>query len=301
MKKVARILSAAITSAAALAFGWPTPVNLGPNVNWAGHDHGPCIAPDGVTLYYSCSNRPGGYGGADLYRSNYSGGSWQPCVNLGSVLNFSDDDYDPFYWPGTPPQLYYTCFNRPGGLGNSDIWVSSYTGGAWTAPTNVRAVNSTSSDGGSCIVGSPLRMFFSSTRSGGQGGWDIWMSTWTGSAWGTPVNIGAPVNTSAWESDPSVTADGSKLYFQSGRSGGVGQDDIWVATWTGSNWGNVQNLGTPVNSTAYEQMPGISPDGNKLYFCSNKSGGYGEFDVYCSDDTVTVAPTSLGRVKALFR
>ncbi len=285
---------------ATLVLAWPTPVNLGPNVNWAGQDMGPCITPDGLTLYYNSSNRTGGMGGSDIYTSKFSGGSWQAAVNLGSIVNSSDSDFDPFYWPATPPELYFAS-GRPGGVGSNDIWVSRYTGGAWTAPTNVRAVNSTDTDCGPCIVGSPLRMFFSSTRPGGQGGWDIWMSTWTGSAWGTPVNIGAPVNTSAWESDPSVTADGSKLYFQSGRSGGVGQDDIWVATWTGSNWGNVQNLGTPVNSTDYEREPGISPDGYKLYFASNKPGGVGEFDVYCSDDTVTVTPTSLGRVKALFR
>ncbi len=300
MKKLAPFLAAAISLTGAFAFAWPTPVNLGSKVNTTSNDESPYVTDDGLTLYFSCSGRAGGFGGYDIWRSAYSGGSWQTPDNLGSVINGTSDDYTPYYRAATPPELYFTSY-RSGGVGSGDIWLSRYQSGSWTTPTNVRPVNSSAADASPWIVGSPARMFLSSTRSGGQGGWDIWMSTWTGSAWGTPVNLGPPVNTSGWESDPSLTADGSTLYFRSNRSGGLGQDDFWVATWSGSNWGNVRNVGAPVNTSSYERWPCISPDGNKLYFASNRPGGVGNFDIYCSDDTVTVVPTSLGRVKALFK
>jgi len=301
MKKLAPFLVATTSFIAAFAFAWPEPVNLGPGVNSTGIDESPCVTPDGLTLYFSSLARAGGFGGHDIWRSAYSGGAWQKAVNLGSVINSNRDEWGPFYRAVNPPELYLTIFYRPGGLGGPDIWVSRYRSGAWTTPTNVTPVNSTGIDACPWIVGSPTRMFFASNRRGGHGGLDIWMSTWTGGDWGRPVNLGPAVNTAGVETEPSLTADGKTLFFRSDRSGGEGKYDIWVATWTGSNWGNVRNVGPPVNTSYNEEYPGISPSGYKLYFASNRPGGIGYYDIYCSDDTGAVVPASLGRVKALFK
>jgi len=296
MKKVARILIAATTLAAALAFAWTTPVNIGSNVNTSEDEVDPAITADGRTLYYSCG-RAGGYGSWDIWQSVYSGGVWQTPTNLGPNINNTYADLGPAHWVDTYPELYYYS-NRPG-TGGDDIWFSLYQGGSWQPAQNWP--QNYGADNNPCVIGSPKRLFFCSDRPGGYGNYDIWMSTWTGSAWGTPVNLGSGVNTSGYEYAPSVTADGTKMYFHATRTGGLGGLDIYVATYSGGAWGNVQNLGAPVNTSSNDTGPSITPDNYRLYFYSNRSGGYGSYDIYYSDNTATVAPTSLGRVKALFR
>ncbi len=94
---------------------------------------------------------------------------------------------------------------------------------------------------------------------------------------GTPTNLGPPVNTSSSDQGPNISADGLELYFCSGRPGGFSNRDLWVATRpTASDpWGEPVNLGPTVNSSAPEWAPSISPDGLSLYFNSPRPGGYG--------------------------
>jgi WD40-like Beta Propeller Repeat len=65
---------------------WSVPVSLGPNVNSASFDSGGAISRNGLSLYVS-SNRPGGFGGFDLYVSHRHGHAWGRAVNLGSTIN----------------------------------------------------------------------------------------------------------------------------------------------------------------------------------------------------------------------
>lgn len=80
---------------------------------------------------------------------------------------------------------------------------------------------------------------------------------------GTPTNLGSPVNSSANESGPNLLADGLSLYFQSARSGGYGDKDLWLATRPTTNdaWGELVNLGPVVNNSNSEGQPRISADG----------------------------------------
>ena len=94
---------------------------------------------------------------------------------------------------------------------------------------------------------------------------------------GTPTNLGPPVNTSGWDTQPSISADGLTLYFCSHRTGGFGNRDIYVATreTTDDDWGTPVNLGSTVNSSALDDGPSISADGLSLYFCSLRPGDSG--------------------------
>ena len=96
-----------------------------------------------------------------------------------------------------------------------------------------------------------------------------------------PRNLGGPVNTSKWESQPSVSADGKTLYFVSNRSGGSGGMDIWVTQLAPNNeWTVPRNLGGKINTPFSEETPFIHPDGKTLYFTSNGHVGMGEKDIY---------------------
>jgi hypothetical protein len=101
--------------------------------------------------------------------------------------------------------------------------------------------------------------------------------------WSEPVNVGAPVNTSAMESHPTLSPDELSLYFTSNRSGGAGGNDLWVSQRACPlcAWETPVNL-SPLNTTAADAGPALSADGHLLFFHSNRAGGQGKSDVYAS-------------------
>jgi len=139
-------------------------------------------------------------------------------------------------------------------------------------PTNLGpTVNSSYKEWGPDISADGLSLYFLSRRPGGLGDADIWVTTrkTKDEPWGVPVNLGPPVNSSAFEGAPCLSADGLELYFVSGQPRSNGWLDIWVATRKSkdSPWGAPVNLGPKVNnSAAAENGPSISSDGLSLYF-----------------------------------
>jgi len=152
-------------------------------------------------------------------------------------------------------------------------------------PTNMGPiVNSSSTDWPPSISADGLSLFFDSTRSGGYGSFDIYVATreTTGEDWGTPVNLGPTVNSSAWDGGPSISADGLFLFFNSYRPGGFGNGDMWVTTRASVSdpWGTPLNLGPTVNTSAWEAPSSTSADGSTLFFGSNRPGGVGGDDMW---------------------
>jgi OOP family OmpA-OmpF porin len=102
---------------------------------------------------------------------------------------------------------------------------------------------------------------------------------------GTPVNLGPVVNSSANDGSPKISADGLELYFHSNRPGGSGGIDLWVSKRPTKDaaWGASVNLGPTVNSAANEMAPTISADGLELYFVDYQAprpGGSGKSDIW---------------------
>lgn len=150
-----------------------------------------------------------------------------------------------------------------------------------------------------------LTIYFCSDRGEGEGDWDIWMSTRETTsdprvAWGAPVNLGPPINSSAADCTPHISADGLRLYFQSTRGGGYGSGDIYVAVRasTSAAFGEPDNLGSGVNSSANEDAPSVSPDGLTLYFHSSRSGGLGGPDLYMATRNSTSEPFGAAQIVA---
>jgi serine/threonine protein kinase/Tol biopolymer transport system component/tetratricopeptide (TPR) repeat protein len=148
-----------------------------------------------------------------------------------------------------------------------------------------------------CFSYDGLEMYIVSDRAGGQGDADIWVLKRDSleAEWGPPENLGPPVNTTAFEAQPSISADGLTLYFMSpdnNRPGAQGNHDIYMTIRATRNdpWGQPVNLGPKVNSAKYEYCPCISPDGLELYFASYRPGGYGAGDIYVSRRPTTIDP-----------
>ena len=154
-------------------------------------------------------------------------------------------------------------------------------------PTNLGPnVNTSAGDEPDCFSSDGLELYLCSDRPGGYGGWDICVARrpTIDDDWGTPVNLGPPVNTGQHESCASISTDGLELYFNSyNRPGGYGHADIWVAKRVTRNdaWGVPVNLGTPVNTSGPEGTARLSTDGMELYFSArNRAGGYGSDDIW---------------------
>jgi Tol biopolymer transport system component len=226
---------------ASLTDPWGTPQNLGPVINYPGSGivH-PNLSSDGHRLFFA-SNRPGGYGGYDLWASwrddTHDDFSWQTPVNLGPAVNTSSTEFGPAYFEdgGTGVTKLYFSSDRPGGLGDYDIYASTLqSDGTFGAANLVPELSSPYPDRRPTIRGDGREMFLVTNRPGQVGsGLTIWVSkrATTSDAWSPPVELGTPIN--GPESDarsPALSADGNTMVFFSTRPGGQGSNDLWMST-----------------------------------------------------------------------
>jgi Tol biopolymer transport system component len=178
---------------------------------------------------------------------------------------------------------------RTSGLGGNDLWVTTRPSHSdpWEDPVNLGpTVNSSDADGAPNISADGLTLFFHSTRSGGEGYVDLWMTTRASELdpWEPPVNLGPTVNSSDWDGGPSIFADELTLFFDSDRPGGFGDRDLWMTTRASISdpWEPPVNLGPTVNSSDGDATPSISADGLTLFFSSHRPGGQGLGDLWAT-------------------
>ncbi len=123
------------------------------------------------------------------------------------------------------------------------------------------------------------KLYFSSDRPGTLGGMDLYVSTRSGDEWSEPVNLGPEINTPKHDLFPFIHSSGNLFFSSNGREGEGGLD-LYSAQFMGESFGNVQNLGTPLNSAADDLGLILDPDGTKGYFTSSRDGGKGKDDIY---------------------
>ena len=168
------------------------------------------------------------------------------------------------------------------------LFRSTLEGSKWSAPQPLRLYPGGAAGVAVDMAISPdgQEMFFMGRYKAGvapdERPFDIWMSRKKDGGWTTAETVSAPVSTAAWESYPTVVADGS-LYFVSDRPGGVGRSDIYRAPrLSGGRFGEPVNIGRPANSEEGEGDPFASPDERYLIITSARAGGFGEADLYVS-------------------
>lgn len=163
--------------------------------------------------------------------------------------------------------------------------------GRWSEPSSVsRNINSTANEG-TCTISADGRTLIFTSCAGGPnranyGSCDLYVTRKLGDEWSEPKNLGPNVNSPAWESQPSLSADGRTLYFVSDRRNGLGQRDIWVSTLDEKgNWTKAVNPGRPINSEFIEMSPFIHVNNQTLFFATNALQGFGGFDIFFSGRT----------------
>jgi len=226
-------------------------------------------------------------------------------VSIGSSINTENDEY----WPSITADGQTLMFTRQTRYGNSatgyqlgqeDFYVSYLLENKWQKAINAGApINTSNNEGAQTISSGGNYMYFTACdRPGGLGSCDLYFSAFDRGKWSVPINIGAPVNTSYWESQPSVSADGKILFFSSSRPGGIGGKDIWYSVIKeNGNWSIPVNMGDTVNTEGDEMSPFIHFDGRTLYFASDGRPGMGGFDLFftrMNDDSTWSQPKNLG-------
>ncbi|MCK6617843.1 MAG: OmpA family protein [Cyclobacteriaceae bacterium] len=208
------------------------------------------------------------------------------------------------YFPVLTADQQELIFTRR--LGNApehdeDLVISrKESNGRWGKPQSLsKNVNSALNEG-TCTISADGRKLIFTSCVGRQsfGSCDLYETVKIGNEWTVPKNLGPNVNSTEWESQPALSADGRTLYFVSDRRGGQGRRDIWVSVSDDNGqWTRARNLGSPVNTPGDEISPFIHVNDQVLYFASTGHTGFGGYDIFFSERSgdTWAAPVNLGR------
>ncbi len=262
--------------------------------------------------------------------------------NFGSPLNTQNDEYNPVISPDGKYMVFQS--NRPGGEGEMDIWLSENANykkrdgeADWRKPVNLNQgiweknrkelpagerkaelFNTDKFEGGVSIrfdeSGNPAEIFFTSLRNEktNRVGMDALNIYYTQrdektKLWKDPVAI-SEINSNFNEKMPAISPDGKYIIFASDRPGGFGEYDLWVSYRNLSTgvWSSPVNLGNEVNSKSSEILPNIHPDGEQLFFSTNRENERKKFSLFRvflnlpggsstedPEDTLTISKTNL--------
>lgn len=275
------------------------PVNLGPGVNSVHHEYVNSITLDESQMTYTLTQpdttTTRGRLREGIMMAERKDSVWMrkgktlpdlhELGNIGAMSLTPDGRF-----------LFFTSCGSSMGYGSCDLFVCGREGDEWSRPQNLGSVVNTANwDSQPCFSADGQTLYFSSSRKGGQGGSDIWLSTFRqGVGWSKPRNAGPAINTREEEMAPFIHADGQTLYFSSKGHVGMGGFDLFVSRKdsTGS-WTRAQNLGYPINTADDEINILISTNGRMAYISSDMEGGIGGYDIYSFDLPPAFAPDSV--------
>ncbi len=154
--------------------GWSPPINLGSNINTENWESSPSLSPDKNALYFS-SDRPGGFGGKDLYVSyRQKDGKWSPAENMGNRINTAGDELAPFIHADNAT-LYFTSNGLPG-YGGTDIYLlRKGIDGKWSDPENLGyPINTIEHEGSLFVASDGINAYYASDRTDTRGALDLY-------------------------------------------------------------------------------------------------------------------------------
>jgi len=207
-------------------------------------------------------------------------------------INSKESDFSPAYGRDDFRLIYFTS-SRDDAAGNKTHGATgqSYTDifesridkkSKWSTPVPVEVINSEFEEGTPSFSSDYKELYFTRCEAGKREkkGCVIMYSKKTGDKWSNPKNIGI-LPDSVVAAHPSLSSDGSTLYFVSDIAGGFGKKDIWKITKTngGGAWSKPVNLGPDINTPGDELFPYVREDGT-LYFSSDGLIGMGGLDIF---------------------
>lgn len=217
--------------------------------------------------------------------------------NLGPGVNTKDPEYYPCITADGNTLLFTRRVEEPTSpYGMQEDFYISYRGDtAWNKGSPVPSVDTktmnegagTLSPDGRFIVFTKCALMENDYGEGlkGLGSCDLFISRRIGERWTTPENLGPPLNSRNWESQPSLGSDGRTLYFvraQQAQDGLKSMDIMKSVLGDNGNFSKPEPLGRTINTPFQEESVQIHPDGRTLYFSSDGFPGMGGLDIYVS-------------------
>jgi hypothetical protein len=258
--------------------------NAGLAINAPDMDQSPAPAPNGLSLYFTSSRAAGGQGGSDIWVSQRATltSAWGAAQNLGTGLNTASNDTVTNISP-SGLEMFLTS-NRGG---NPDLYVSSRTDAnddfGWTVPVSLGSLNSTLQDVGGVYFEDPrggATLFFWSDRAEvGLG--DIYQSSRNSDRSFNAPELVTALNSPAAERGFAISSDGKEVFISSTRLGTPTVFAIFTSTRgsTSAPWSEPVPVYT-LNGAGSNSQPTLSADNTILYLTSNRTGGFGNGDIY---------------------
>ncbi|MEY4202764.1 MAG: hypothetical protein RL013_467 [Bacteroidota bacterium] len=270
--------------------------NMGSLVNSPGDEFAPLPSLNHADLLYFAAARKGCNGDlrneegfedlnrgrycSDMFRARLENSGWETAGSIGGLLNTARFEIPLGFNANGQVLYFFRGFTTYSGQFFADT-ASRKDEYALNPPPFVSSVRPEEGDTDPFFF-NDRTVVFASRRKGGQGGLDLWITTFQDSLWSEPVNLGSRINSPYDETTPFLARDGRTLWFSSNRTGSMGGLDIFSAVFDEKKltWGDPVNAGTPVNSPADDAGFKLSADGSTAFLASDRFGGYGERDLY---------------------
>ncbi|MCU0358708.1 MAG: OmpA family protein [Cyclobacteriaceae bacterium] len=273
------------------------------SINSVYDEQNPVISPDGQMMFLTIRNHPNNVDSrrdpGDIWISTWNGTSWSTPVHGGNLIN--DRAYNTV--AGVSPDgswiLLLHHYDPSGQARTQGISISRKNGNGWSRPENIfityfqnrsSIISGALSDDGNTLI-------YSAETYGTYGVDDLYVTfRQEDGRWSEPRNLGSTINTQFQEISPSLSADGSTLYFSTNGRRGYGSFDIYSSTRlddTFIRWTEPENLGTEINTEGrdlyyrvYERL------GVTLYTSTVNSDGYGDVKVKVRTHEVIPLPAA---------
>jgi outer membrane protein OmpA-like peptidoglycan-associated protein len=291
--------------------------NLEFSINTAADEYSPVLSLDEKRLYFTGRDRVGGYGGEDIFYSDYIDDQWQSARNIGKSINTrrGNESLDAISPDGSKLLLWG---NYSGSLGNGDIFYVDRNEKGWSEIKHFPSpINSGYFEGNAYITADGNAILFTSDRPEGigeynpkgmlfnggyMGNTDIYVTIKTRTGWSDPINLGLTINTPYAEYSPFLHPDGKTLYFSSDGHPGLGRMDVFKSerldmnSWT--KWSEPVNLGKEINTAENDWAYRISLSGEIAYFATaGKHNSMSNYNIYTISMPEEVRPEPVTVVK----
>lgn len=275
------------------------PVNAGPGINSIDPEYYPTITVDEKTLLFTrriADNRVRGYQEQeDFFVSNLSneGTIWQKSLPMPTNVNTINNEGAPTISADGKSLIFVACSDETGtyygenrsGRGSCDLFYTKKLGTKWMNPINLPGgVNTSHWESQPSLSADGQTLYFVRGLRGKNtnGNSDIYVSELQSEGnWGAAKRLSDVINTPFSEESVCIHPDGKTLYFASRGHVGMGGSDLFVSKMDANgNWGKPVNLGYPINTKFDENSLLVSPIGEIAFFASDRTGGYGDLDIY---------------------
>jgi outer membrane protein OmpA-like peptidoglycan-associated protein/tetratricopeptide (TPR) repeat protein len=256
------------------------PKNLGDSVNSSSSEYYPSVTVTDDALVFT--RRTGNAREDFLLSAINSKDSFNKAAPLDGDINL-----EPRKGAITVSQdgdwLFFAADIAGAGIGGFDIYKSVYTPSGWSEQENLGdSINTDFWESSPAISPDKRALYFSSTRPGGYGGADLYVSYLKPNGrWNEAVNMGPTINTAGDEMAPFIHADNQTLYFTSDGLPGYGGSDLFVLKkLPNGQWGIPENMGYPINTIENEGSLAVAADGYTAYYASDREDSRGGLDIY---------------------